>query len=276
MEFVKKNTEFIHSRDIEKLSEFESREFWKSYSYINYLSYLCKIDGEFYHKKRIYKEDVVNELLGRIISEYLGDIKINTKIIRDECNRFSILTENFINKNKTYINLNNNIFHKLIFDNFRLDIFSIDLFDEIKVNDKVYKVNEIDLDRLKYKLKMMIISDFIRKHCDRDFKNFMFEYNKGHCKLMPLYDFELSFLEYDDFFKNTFKFNLDNSKLRDYVKNDLQFQELLNLVMNMDINKIFEVLFDLYPVRMKKEEIIKYKNIVEEKKSEIKKYKLVI
>jgi len=274
MEFVRKKAEFIFSKCIHSLSENECRDFWKCYSYKNYLSYMCKIDGKIYHKKRIYS-DVINELLGRIIGEYLGDDKVFTKIIYDEGFRYSLLSENFIDKNKNYTNLNNNIFHKLKFDNFKLDIYDIDDFDEIKVDDIIYKIDKTDFERLKYKLKMMVISDYVRKHSDRDFKNFMFEYDKEHCRLMPLYDFELSFLEYEEFFHNTFKFDLNDLKVIEYIRNDEQFQKLLNLVMDMNMNLIFEKMFDEYPVRMNVDEIDQYIGIINEKKDEIKAYKLV-
>lgn len=274
MVFVKKYTELIYSNDMIPLNEDEIKKFYNAYSNFN-SCYMCKIDDKFYHKKRIYKDDVVNELLGRIISEYLGDDKVDTKIIRDEGDRFSVLTENFINTKKKYINLHNNIFYKLKFDKWRLDISSIDLFDEICVKNKIYKVDKNDLIQLNYKLKMMIVSDYIRKHSDRDFKNFMFEYDKTHCRLMPLYDFEFSFLEYEKVLKNTFNFNLKSKNVRNYIRNDAQFQDLLDLVMKMDMKLIFEKLLDEYPIRMKKEEMIKYKNVVLENKDKIKKYELI-
>lgn len=273
MEFVRKKIELINCNDIISLNDDERRKFYNAYSNLN-LCYMCKIEDKTYHKKRIYKEDVVNELLGRIISEYLGDDKLETKIIRDEGDRFSILTENFIDPKKKYINLHNNIFHKLRFHKWRLDIFSIDLFDEIKIDKNIYKINKDDLVKLKYKLKMMIISDYIRKHSDRDFKNFMFEYDKSHCRLMPLYDFEFSFLQYEKVLRNTFNFNISNKRVNEYIRNDNQFQELLELTIKMDMKLIFDKLFDEYPVRMIKEEIINYNNIVEENKEKIKRYSL--
>ena len=121
---------------------------------------------------------------------------------------------------------------------------------------------------------MMIISDYIRKHSDRDFKNFMFEYDKSHCRLMPLYDFEFSFLQYEKVLRNTFNFNISNKRVNEYIRNDNQFQELLELTIKMDMKLIFDKLFDEYPVRMIKEEIINYNNIVEENKEKIKRYSL--
>ena len=121
----------------------------------------------------------------------------------------------------------------------------------------------------------MIINDYMREQSDRVYRNFMFEYGFNRIKLMPLYDFEYSFLDSDKLLENTFKFNLEDESVRDFVRKDDQFQELLSLGMDLNMDRVFEELFSIYPVRMNNEEMNKYKNIIDNKKKKIKEYKLI-
>ena len=121
----------------------------------------------------------------------------------------------------------------------------------------------------------MIINDFIRHQSDRWYQNFLIQYDGNHCQLMPLYDFEYSFLEHDENLENSFKFDLNDKSVIKYVKKDEDFQELLDLAMNLDMKIVFERLFDEYPVMMNKDEINQYHYIVRNKKEEIKRYKLI-
>ena len=273
MDLIYDNIEEINSFDY--LSNEEYNYMTEAYRDIN-LNYFCKLNNKIYHKKRVYEEDIIDEFLGKIISEYFGDKHIESKIIIGSINRLFLLTENFIEEGHLYTNIRSNIFCNLKFDDRdRLDLFNLDLFNHIRFNEIIVNVKKEDLIKLKYSLKMMIINDYMRKQCDRVFRNFMFEYKFNRIKLMPLYDFEYSFFNSDNDLENTFKFDLDDKNVIDYVRNDNQFQELLYLGMDLNMDKIFEKLFDLYPVRLNNKEMDKYKNIIDEKKKEIKEYKLI-
>ena len=84
MEFIEEKLFFIESRKKYELNYKESALLFFFCSNIQTMYYLCKINGVVYHQKRLYKEDVVDELLGKIISEYFEDKCVLSKIIRDE------------------------------------------------------------------------------------------------------------------------------------------------------------------------------------------------
>lgn len=276
MELINKKIPFIKSKKKYELNYEESLLLFKACSNIQTMYYLYKINGVVYHQKRLYKEDVIDELLGKIISEYFGDKCVLSKIIRVEYNRFYLLSENFIEVGHNYTNLNNGLFPYLKFDNNgRLDLFNLDLLDRIKFNGKIIETDKDDFIKLKYDLKKMIVSDFIRNQSDRVYRNFLIKYDNNHCSLMPLYDFEYSFFNFDKELVNSFIFEVSEEKVANYVKRDEGFQKLLYKAMDMNMKKIFEKLFDEYPVRMNSDEIIKYENLIDDKKKDIKKYKLI-
>lgn len=274
MEYLESKIPIIRKKDL-TLTEKESKPLLEAYSALNYF-YLCNLDGNYYHWKEIYDDTIINELLGKIISQYFKDDQLESKIVKDENDIYYLLTDNFIETGKKYSLFYQGLFPKIELDkNCRLDLFNIDLLDQINSDGKILKTDKQDLINIKYSLKMMIISDFIRRQSDRWYQNFLIQYHDNNCRLMPLYDFEYSFLEYEESLENSFKFDLTDKTVINYVRNDEQFQELLHLAMDLNMKKVFERLFDEYPIRINHGEILLYENIIKEKKEEIKKYKLI-
>lgn len=138
MELLDGKIPLIKSQKKYKLSDKEFTKLFKAYSNIQTMNYLCKIKGKIYHNKRIFKEDVINELLGKIISEYFGDQCINSQIIRDEFNRYYLLTENFIKIGNNYNTFNSGIFPNIKLDESnKLELFNLDLLDVIKSDTNI-------------------------------------------------------------------------------------------------------------------------------------------
>ena len=273
MELVNSKIELV--RDFDLLSNYERDYLINAYKNIH-LKYFNKIDSKIYHIKSVCEKNVIYEFLGKVISEYFGDKQLESRLIVNEYGRYYLITENFIKGGSYYTNILSDIFHNLKFDrNKRLDLFNLDLFDCLRFGDVLFKVNKEDLIKLKYSLKSMIINDFMRNQSDRCYRNFMFEYNFNSLKLMPLYDFEYSFFDNEEYLENIFKFYVNNENTINYVRNDEQFQELLYRAMDLDMDKIFIKLFDLYPIRLSDSEINMYKSIINDKKENIKKYNLI-
>lgn len=275
MEFILEKVPIIEKEEIIAIPKSLKKKMKKAYLDFEDYNYTI-IDRQIYHIKQIYLSTIFNELLGKIISEYFKDEQNESKIIRKNYTNFYLITENFLNCNFNYVQMNKGIFPNVQFDkNNQMELSALEQINIMKINGKNYYINENDLKNLKYRLKAMIINDYIRLHSDRWYYNFMFEINDDYCKLAPLYDFELSFQEYDQTLENAFKFDLTNKETRSFVKGDDQFQELLNLAMELNMKKVFEQLFDEYPVILTKEEQQLYENIINDKKVEIKRYQLI-
>ena len=275
MKFITKKIPIIKLREMHCLTEFELDKLSKSFSKIEPY-FFCSLNDTIYHKKIINIQIAINELLGKLISEHFKDNQPKSKIIRNENNVYYLITKSFFQNGNLYTGFNNAIFPKIKYtENNRLPLNTLELLEEYQINNETIQMTKKDLERLKYKLKMMIINDFLRKQSDRWYNNFLIEYNKSHCKLMPLYDFEHSFFQFDEDLCNSFQFDLTDKNTINYIRNDEQFQELLNLAMELDMKKIYEKLFDKYPVRMTKEEKEQYESIIKGKQEEIKTYKLI-
>lgn len=246
----------------------ENKRYKKSFIVINDDIYKIK-------KRNIFI--LYNELLGEAISEYfkLKTVKsilttfsnINTNL--DKLNLF-LLTKSFIDNNKLYTNINN------------LDILEyfncFEMINSLKCyyNEDLHLfefIDKNDLEEIKKDLKKMVIRDYITNQGDRNRNNFLFEYNNSHVKMMPLYDYEHSFM----FRKYTNKFEFDplDRDIRCHIHNDLYIQELLIKALNLNIDLIFNKILDEYRITLNKQEQENYTKILDSKKKEILEYKLI-
>jgi len=275
MKFIDSKIMYVDAEKMKFLTTDQIKKLKKMYANIN-SDFYVDIDNKIYHKKQIYKRNVINELLGKLISEYFNDHQMDSKILKTSGNRYFLITDSFFQEGKKYTELNKNIFPKLKPDNNEmLELQNLDLLDKINTEVATLKTNKKDLIQLKYQLKMMIINDFLRKQSDRWFQNFLIEYSFTHCKLMPLFDFDYSFQDYSEHLKNSFIINLNDDKTISYIREDSQFQKLLYIAMDIDIKKVFEKLFDEYPVTVNTDEIDGYKKIITNQKNKIIDYKLL-
>ena len=94
-------------------------------------------------------------------------------------------------------------------------------------------------------------------------------------ELKELYDYESAFNTtiYKNY--NVFKFNLNKKKEVKYLRNDEDFNELFELAIRLDLNKIFKRLQEEYPIILNSNDKILYETIIKKKQNEIKTYKLI-
>lgn len=242
-----------------------------------YKKAFIEINNEIYKIKKRNINILYNELLGEKISEYfkLKTVKsilttfsnINVKL--DKLNLF-LLTKSFIDTNKLYFNIN-----KLDL----LDYFNcFEMVDSLKgyYNKELHMflfIDELDLDNIKIDLKKMIIRDYITNQGDRNRNNFLYEYNDNHVKMMPLYDYEHSFMYRK--YTNKFEFDPLDKDIRNHIHNDLFIQELLIKALDLNINNIFDIILEEYHILLNNLEKENYNKIIDNQKKEILEYKLV-
>ena len=143
-----------------------------------------------------------------------------------------------------------------------------------KEEDKKYKLKNKNRENLIYNLKTMIIRDLITDTTDRHIENFMFCYNKNKVELMPLYDYEYSFLD-GDITGNLFSFDFNDKNILDILRNDESYQILLEKSMLLEMKGIFKKLEERYPIKLSSHDKYKYENVIRKNKAKIKEYKLI-
>lgn len=259
------------------LSELEniSKEDFDRLCNLFYYPYLKKyyriFNGKIKHMKPYYilSDYLVNELIGSLISEYFGDERVEKKVVKTY-NRgiFHLLSDNFVEDGFRYCNLNDERFSSLNLKNHNNSVLLLDRIDTLDFNKE-------DLKLLKQGLKRMIVSDFISRVQDRAYRNFMVRYHKDKINLLPLYDYEFSFLESDELYQNVFMFDNSNFDEMEYIRNDEDFQKYLYMAMDLDMKKIIEELHDKYPIILDEEEKNNYSSVVLKQQNKIKQFRLI-
>ena len=284
MEFIDSKVKRIEKDELVSLSSSEKEYLKRSYKFDYYDYYFKKYNGIIYHCKNLLHRNMevfINEFIGQIVSGYFNLPVVKSDIYKTDKNYY-MLTRNFIDINKKYKNISNDIFPDLSFYDIspsRLKMYNLNNFGLIRKTsgEDIYITDEYDLKLFLYHLKAMIVSDFIRGQKDRVCRNFMIEINKNHVKLCPLYDFEHSFLytKKSSVDENVFDFDITSREIRKLVRKDSDFQQLLYLAFNLNFDNILEELFYSYGVNLNKEEIEEYSNIIQDNKKKIKARKLV-
>lgn len=263
-------SDILFPDEIKKIDTRDVLELSRAYNYPYYKRYFYYVNNKLCHLKTYYmlSNYLVNELLGRLLSCSFGCESVELKFfLSSSACEFYLISDNFINKNLKYTSLNSESF-SLNFKYNRNNISLIERIDNLNFNLD-------DLKILKRDLKRMVIIDFILKGYDRAFRNFMIMYNNKNIKLMPLYDFEFSFLESDSDFSNAFEFDFNDYDEVSYIRNDMDFQRILYNAMNINMKKIIDEFHDKYPIRLDKDEISKYNSIVTGQQEEIMRRKLI-
>ena len=204
-----------------------------------------------------------------MVSEYFGDETVNKKVVRAyNTGIYYLLSDNFIYDGFRYCNFNDDKFKSLNFKNHNNSILLIDKIDTLDFNKE-------DLKLLKQDLKRMVISDYISKVQDRAYRNFMVRYHKDRINLLPLYDYEFSFLESDELYQNVFTFDNSNFDEIEYIRNDEDFQKYLYRAMDLDMKKIMHEFHDKYPIILTEEETNNYLTLVLNQQKKIKEFRLI-
>lgn len=249
----------ITVNEIDKFDKSKSREYMKiskqisnetgvpvsliySYPYFFFIDHWHKLDNEWYFYKNLGSSFCfINELLGEVISKYFGLDTIHYQIarlyVKGKKEEYGIVSKNFCNKDYTY---------KSCWDyNFeaRRDLSILEDVKTICKSEEEYRLLSSDL-------KTFIIRDFYASQADRTGNNFIFKTTPRGIRLGPLHDYEKDFSSLDPcIYKNQIAaLNLYSNKAITALKNDLEFQSLLNILMQADMNIFIQQVEDAHKI----------------------------
>jgi len=267
----------IHKENIKELKYFtELNEEDKKHLFCKnmYINEFIKKDNIIYHKKHTSLERIVNELLNEMISDYFELKTVHSTLYKDD-NCLYLLNKLFTNKNNKYSYLDDILFPNLSLHDSLYNLDKLNLIYDSEYNKK-YTITNKSCEELKLNLKKLVVRDFITMLSDRWSANIIFEYDKSNIKLMPVFDYEMSFKQgSENPYINIIKMNLYNDKDIEYIKNDIIFQQLLEKAMLINMKEFFSKLKEKHNIKLSSNEKWDYENIIKERKNTIKSYKLI-
>ena len=239
----------------------------------NYLQYFIKKDNIIYHVREAFaniEDYLINELICQEVAKYLKVQTVDSIPATYDTKNIVLLSKLFTNKNQKIGYITNfNV-------RFSSDIENLKTLDRYSFNEKDYVVlNKESKEKLIIALKKMIICDFITLQTDRHENNFLFSFNDKNAKLLPLYDYELSFFTKFHENDNYFQFDLDKESVLSYIREDKTFQQLLKRIMNLNIGMIDKNLIKKGIYLNSGEKFI-FGELINERKDIIKEKKLII
>lgn len=267
--------------ELENLEDIRLKQNEKKNIFCNeyYENNFIKYNGKIYYVKFNNNYSIFNELLGEKISEYFGLQTIKNMLVKLQTEKGQILhgtmSLNFVKQNENYSHFDKNIFPFIKIKN---DV-GLDNLNRLRIFKGKNMIHIMDKKRyieLLCDLKKLIVRDYISRQCDRNSKNIMLKYKGNKVKLMPVYDYENSFfLNFYSEYCNIFNFDYRNKLVKDFVRNDNYFQELMYRAMDIDIFSLIEMIEDEYGVHLKDEEKIDYSNFISLRKSMIRGFNLI-
>lgn len=253
---------------IEKLNSEDKNNLFCSSIYIKDF---VKRNNMIYHVRKNSLIEIIDEILGELISDYFELKAVRSELYKDDGTYF-LLTELFTNVTKKYSYIDKLFPENIVYGNL-CELENISIYKDLEY-DKCYDIDKNCLKKLLVDLKKLVVVDYITGQNDRHSENFMFCYNKEFIKLMPVYDFGSLFNVFSNC-NTLLGFNLDLENIVEFIRNDDTFQELLEKVMNFKIKDIFRRLENEYPIKLSMSEKWDYESFINSKKYEIKKYKLI-
>ena len=236
-----------------------------------------KIGKNIFHVKERYDSIyILNELIGEKISEHFNIDTVKSILATNDSDykSYILLTKIFTNKNEFYSTFDNLFFKAKINNEIGLD--NLKKLKKYIYNGEKHYMDNKNFKNLKYKIKKMVIRDYITSQSDRHNYNFLFKVQNNFIDLLPLFDYEHSFSEniYCRF-NNYFNFDLSLEKVIKYIKTEQEFQEILHKAMDININKIIKEIENEYPIKFEEFEKHDYIDIINENKEKILKHKLL-
>lgn len=202
----------------------------------NYTKNWIKIDNKwFFTKKSNQYLKFFNELLGQEISNYFQLETATYKIgkIFDNCYFHThLLSENFFDNNYNYFT----------FNDLKIDTNYKNLEERLNLI-KQFCINNHDNNYLLLQdiIKMSIRDLYSNMH-DRHHRNFFFKKNDDSIRLAPLFDYEHSFITPPTIYQNSLlKIDIYNKEDNELIKNNDIFQESINRLMDINIEKLLEI-----------------------------------
>ena len=267
--------------ELENLEDIRIKQNEKKNIFCNeyYENNFIKYNGKIYYVKFNNNYSIFNELLGEKISEYFGLQTIKNMLVKLQTEKGQILhgtmSLNFVKQNENYSHFDKNIF-PFIRNNDGVGLDNLNRLRIFKGKNMIHIMDKKCYIELLCDLKKLIVRDYISRQCDRNSKNIMLKYKGNKVKLMPVYDYENSFfLNFYSEYCNIFNFDYRNKIVKDFVRNDNYFQELMYRAMDIDIFSLIEMIEDEYGVHLKDEEKIDYSNFISLRKSMIRGFNLI-
>lgn len=239
-----------------------------------------EIDGKFYHFKftdRFFL--ILNELIGPKIARRLN-LKTANNILAimdysEKTYLYGILSENFKDKDKQYIDMND-----LGFKNKRYVNYNSYYRNIIKLKRYCKKENYKDLIDSIFKMTCL---DYIMGQADRVPENFLFEKDNDYIIFAPLFDYGEAYESikegciYDKYRHPDLPFSVANSfitiamwepKFKRFLRKYPNFQRYLETVCKIDIIEILEEIEEEHQLKIN-EEIKRYYDVRTKEKQKI-------
>lgn len=234
-----------------------------------FINHWHKINDEWY----FYKSDgcdihFINELLGEVISEYFSLDTIHyhvAKLIKpDKSIEYGLVSKNFCDKDLVY---------KRSWDYNLMPKRNLDVLKDLRNICKSRKEYIVLLDDM----KKFFIRDFHVSQKDRTGNNFLFKETKEGIRLAPLYDYEKSFDTLDlGIYRNQIgEINIYNSDIKQLLKKDKKFQELLHLLMDANIRNFIDTVEERHSILVLEDDKEYYEKYERELKKKIRENKLI-
>nr|MBP3258741.1 hypothetical protein [Bacilli bacterium] len=216
-----------------------------------------KVDDIWYRFKYVSDFSAINEILGEYIS---GCFNLPTAkyYLAKNGDISGVVTPNFCSNDKSYITLKE-LGYK--------STSNFDLLDDL----------ELDYEDVIDTLKRVIVRDFYASESDRYNRNLMFEYCGDELYLAPLYDYELSFVNKHNylFVGLLATFDIRDINTQDILRNDEAFMDAINVIMDINMNRLLEKLEDEFKVLLDRDTKKFYTNHDTKIKNYIRKYNLI-
>jgi len=195
---------------------------------IFYIKNWFKIDENWYYfKKQTNEVNLINELIGELISEYFGLDTIHYKIAKLNINgnsEIGLVSKNFSNP---------------LYDYKRVSDFNLPSKNDLSNLERIKAIckSENEYRLILEDLKKLFIRDFYAIQGDRTENNLLFKKTENSLRLAPLYDYESSFGNINEgWYSNSLgTLDLMNKKTIYLLKNDDKFHELIHLIIKLNI-----------------------------------------
>ena len=199
-----------------------------------------KINNIWHYYKNATGNNLINELLGEIVSEYFGIDTIHyemaTLINDDGTDQIGLISKNFCQQDSTY---------KTIEEYEQAQIIKFSSNDTLDITLSKFErmcPSTENCSTLKSDIKKLFIRDFFATEIDRGTGNLLFRERNNNVFLAPLYDYEESFLP-DEYIIQKYincigKIDINDSRTLTFLKQDYECQQLINLLLAIDMNNL--------------------------------------
>lgn len=217
------------------------------------------LENIYYVKKRALIKNIINELLGEYLSEYMDLPTIKQSLLLGDDKVLGLVSENFRTKGIKYIKANDLSF---------------------KEHDKVNKIllSRPILVNQRHKREMAnyIMRNFYANQADRVY-NVLCYYRKSGIYLAPLYDYEMSFFHPDDtLLVDSYFLGIDITPnlINHLVQIDFNMRDSVDKILEFDMVSALEYISNYYGINLP-QQLSKYYLDYDEKRKALIKEKII-